>query len=119
MSKQNERTLTFKKEFLTLRKEGHSIGEIAEMFHLSKATAYRYLEEIAKEAGLTRQELLERPIIADHSGRNFTPVKPVDREKFVAHFDAAITEIAALKEGIEQVIDKLDSAPTLEKEEVK
>ena len=113
----DERTLKLIEGYIPLRNEGHSNTEIAKMFNVSNWTLYHALDEIAANAGVTREKLLEKPFIADHSGRNFTPVKPVDWKELIAHFDAAVTEVAALEEGIEQVIRKLDSAPTLENEE--
>ena len=41
-------------------REGMGIQEIAEKFGTTSTTVYRYLEEIARENGMTREELLER-----------------------------------------------------------
>ena len=83
MAKQSERTLQMKKEYMNLRNEGYTIEQIAKKFGLSMFTVYHYLNEIAKEHDIPREELLDvphsRPVTYE---RQFTPVKPIDSVEF-------------------------------------
>ena len=105
MAKTNERTLKMMESFIRLHEEGLSVAEIAKQFNLSETTVYSKLGEIAKKAGVSRESLLEKPFEADHSGRNFTPVQPVDTELFETHFKTAMTEIGELKKAVNQAIE--------------
>lgn len=113
MQKTNERTLRMMEEFIALHEEGLSIPEIAKHFDLSTTTVYTNLDKIAEKAGVTRESLLERPFEADHSGRNFTQVKPVDPAKFRKHHTAATVEIDCLIQTIGQTIEDYESIEKL------
>lgn len=56
--KQQENTLQMKREYMKWHRMGLTPKEIAKKFHLSSWTVYHYLDEIAKENGVTREELL-------------------------------------------------------------
>ena len=118
MTKPNERTLKMMENYTSLHAEGRSVKDIAKKYGLSESTIYGRLDEIAARAGVTRKSLLDMPFEADHSGRNFTPVKPVDPTKFHAHFDAAIKEVAAIEKGISGSIKELEAMDELLKEEI-
>ena len=105
MAKSDERTLQMMEAFIGLHEKGYSIPEIAKMFNLSWSIVYKKLGEIADKAGVTRESLLMSPIKADHSGRNFTPVKPIDVTKFHEHFNMAITELDAISKEVAQAIE--------------
>ena len=119
MPKTNERTLKMMENYIKLHNEGHSVKEIAKMFNLSPFTIYDRLGEIAEQNGVTRESLLERVFIADHSGQNYTPVKPIDPTEFRKHFDAALTGVQTLKATISQALEEYDINDELLKEEIK
>ena len=118
MTKPNERTLKMMENFMDLHDAGYSVGEIAKKFDLSDSTVYGKLSEIAARAGVTRESLLDKPFEADHSGRNFTPVKPVAPTRFHSHFNATMTEIAAMKQDISGSIEELEIMNELLEEEI-
>lgn len=107
-TKRNERTLKMMENFISLRNKGHSIKEIAEKFNLSVATVYKSLDEISAKSGVSREELLERVFVADHTGRNFTPVKPIDRAKFNESFDLLMEGVDSFSDEITKAIESID-----------
>ena len=118
-TRQHERTLKMMENFVRLHNEGHSINEIAEEFSLSATTVYNKLGEIAEKAGMSREELLEKPIVADHSGRNFCLVKPVDLTKFNESFDALMKSVDDFKAEIGHTIEELEATHELLQEEMR
>ena len=118
MPKTNERTLKMMESYVKLHNEGHSVKEIAKMFNLSPFTIYDHLGEIAENNGVTRESLLERVFIADHSGQNFTPVKPIDSTAFRNHLNLALKEVDDLKATISQAIEEYQITDELLQEEI-
>lgn len=106
MSKTNERTLKMMEGFIPMHERGLTVSEIAKKFKLSETTVYSKLSVIAERAGVSRESLLQKPIQADHSGRNFTPVKPVDAEKFNKEFDATMSGLENLRKIIAETIEE-------------
>lgn len=96
--KENERTLQFRKNFMRLYEEGLTALEIGEKYNLSSGTVYRILGEIAEEAGVTRESLLQRPHYIGHifSSERYGPVEKVDLAEFERHFKTAREEIDKL-----------------------
>ncbi|MBQ3465078.1 helix-turn-helix domain-containing protein [Candidatus Saccharibacteria bacterium] len=117
MRKTNERTLRMMENYMELHEQGYSVAEIAKKFNLSETTVYAKLEEIAKKNGVTRESLKERHFEADHSGRNFTTVKPIDPSAFRTHYEAAINGVNALKEAVAQAIEDYDITDQLLQED--
>ena len=115
IARQQERTFQMMKNFIPLHNEGYSIEAIAKRYNLTTSTVYNRLGEIAEKAGVSRDSLLERPFIADHAGRNFTPVKPVERAKFDETFSALVDMIDSVQDQIAKTIDDLNT--TIEEEE--
>ena len=107
-AKQHERTLQMMENFISLHNEGYSVKDIAEKYNLSLSVVYKNLGTIAEKAGVTRKELLEKPFIADHSGRNFTPVKPIDRAKFEEDYAIMKATIKSLREDISMTIEYIE-----------
>ncbi|MBR3132205.1 hypothetical protein IKG33_02245 [Candidatus Saccharibacteria bacterium] len=105
--------------FISLHNKGYDIIDIAKMFDLSYSTVYKRLGEIAKKAGVAREELLKKPIEADHSGRNFTPVKPVDRAKFNESFATLMAGVDALQSEIAKTIEDIEITNQVLEEEMK
>lgn len=115
----HERTLQMMESFISLHNEGHDINEIAKMFNLAFSTVYKHLGEIAEKNGVTRESLLEKVIVADHSGRNLTPVKPVDRAKFNESFATLMTGMDSLQSEIAKTIEDIEVTNQLLEEEMK
>ena len=102
---------------MQLHEEGRSIAEIAEAFNLSDTTVYAHLGKIAERYGVTRDSLLEKPIRADHSGRNFTPVKPIDRSEFNKEAARAAELVTKLGHKILQTIEESELIDAIYEEE--
>lgn len=82
MSIRQESTLQMMEQFTKLKEDGYTILEIAEKFGLSWTTVYNNLEEIAQKTGRTREDLLDRPMSPDHSGRVGNKGRKFDLEEF-------------------------------------
>ena len=103
----NERTLQMMRNFMQLHAEGMGVPEIAAKYDLSRQTVYSCLDEIAENAGVTRESLLEVPHLKPHFPlHSFRPVKPVDMTGFRKHFEATIVEIEAVQAEIKATIKK-------------
>ena len=119
MSQLNERTFQMMEAFIGLHDQGFTISEIAKRYKLSESTVYRRLPEIAQKAGRRVEDLKQRNFEADHSGRNFTPVKPVDTTEFHEHFNSAMTELKALQDAVGRTIEDQTILSELYEEEFK
>ena len=118
-AKQHERTFKMMEDFIPLHNEGYSVKDIAERYNLSLSSVYKKLGAIAEKAGVSRKELLEKPIVADHSGRNFTPVKPIDKAKFNETFESLMAGVDSIQSQIGSTIDDIDTMNILMEEEMK
>ena len=108
---QHERTLKMKQEYKKLHDAGMSVRDIAKKFNLHWRTVYKYLDEIAEQEGVPREDLLfdvEKAKPRSTYDRAFAPVEKIDLTEYRANFDAA-------KKGINQLGKAIDSY--LEKEE--
>lgn len=102
--KESERTLQMKKNYIKDWRDGKTPVEIAKKYGLSVNVVYKNLADIAKEAGLIRDELLERPT-SKHGVAETTHV--VTEEKQI---DARQIDAKCLEESFEVVgkaVDKL------------
>ena len=94
--RREERTKEMIRQFPTLRKENKSIQEIADSFGLSKKTVYEYLQEIAENMGVSRDDLLyegQKPHdVTNATGRK--AVEQVDTVQMEHHFAAMIKEVS-------------------------
>lgn len=106
-------------DFISRHNKGYSIKEIAEIYKLSPSVVYKNLGAIAEKAGVSRKDLLEKPIIADHSGRNFTPVKPINREDFDKSFTSLMEGVEGLQSAIKKEIENMQILNNLMEEEMK
>ena len=118
-AKKHERTLKMMENFMSLHDEGYSIKEIAERYDLSLRPVYDNLGAIAEKAGVSRKDLLEKPIVADHSGRNYTPVKPINKAKFNESFETLMTGVESMQLQISNTIDDIDTMNKLMEEEMR
>ncbi len=119
MVAKHERTLKMMENFMDLHNNGHSIGEIAKLYNLSVTTVYKSLDRIAKKNGVTRESLLEKPFEADHSGRNFTPVKPINRTKLQSSIATLRKGVKALREEVKNTIEDIETLNQVMEEEMK
>lgn len=106
MQKPHERTLKMMENYVRLHEEGRSVSEIAKLYSLSTSTVYGRLAEIANKAGVSRKSLLEKPFTADHSGRNFTPVKPVNTTELERHFNEVLDNLKKVRAELSLCIAK-------------
>ena len=113
----NERTLQMMKAYMELRRQGFSHHEIADQFHLSPATVFRCLQEIADMEGVPRDSLLDDPNKGNHFCYNPKPVTPVDVSGFRHHYEAISTEIVSLREEVSKSIEELETMGQLLNEE--
>ena len=113
----SERTFKLLEGFMSYHEQGYSIPEIANFFGLSTSTVYRNLGKIAKNAGVSRESLLEKPFEADHSGRNFTPVPPVDTALFHEHFASAVSGLEGLSQALARTIEEEETISLILQEE--
>ena len=118
-TKQHERTLKMMENFISLHNEGYSIKDIAEKYDLSVSVVYRRLGAIAEKAGVSREELLEKHFVADHSGRNFAPVKPINKTKFDESFAMLMAGVDSIQLQIRNTIEDIDTMNTLMEEDMK
>ena len=104
--RRNERTLQMMKNFIKHHDEGMGIPEIATKYDLSSWTVYQCLAEIAADAGVSRESLLEVPHCKQHFPlHSFKPVKPVDMKGFNQHFEATVTEMDAVRREVKKTIE--------------
>lgn len=106
MQKPHERTLKMMENYVRLHEEGRSVSEIAKLYGLSTSTVYGRLAEIANKAGVSRKSLLEKPFTADHSGRNFTPVKPVNTTELERRFNEVLDNLKKVRAELSLCIAK-------------
>lgn len=95
------------------KEDNMSVSQIAKLYGLSDSTVYLRLEEIAKRAGLTRDELLQRPKAA-------VPITSRDREKLDrAQFCQVNEELEQLIGLTKETLDELQQFLTEETVEAK
>ena len=102
----NERTLQMMKNYVRLHDEGHSLAEIAKMYSLSARTVYYVLQEIADEAGVSRESLLKAP----HSKhqpieRISEPLKPIDIDMLRGRLQNALDILSEFREMVRMAIE--------------
>ena len=120
VAKPDERTLKMMENYMTLRRKGLSNHEIAQEFNLSDWTVYNRLGQIAEKEGVTREELLDKPIYVRYvTNRNFTPVKPISREKFNDSFTLLLNEVDSICAEISKTIEDIKTMNAILEEEMK
>lgn len=101
MAEQNERTFQMKQSYVELHNQGLSVREIAKRFNLTPRAVYTCLNDIALQAGVPRESLLDRshkqhkkPCISrtDQSGIILADHETYAKETLTA-FDRVITSI--------------------------
>ena len=75
--KQSERVKAMKGNFIDRRRLGIPIADIAKEFQLNVRTVYAHLDDIAMEAGVSREALLYQP----HQTYSKTPKEPTQPRK--------------------------------------
>lgn len=117
-SRKNERTLQMESQYMELWESGMTAREIAKHFNLSFSTVYKSLETIAKKAGKTREELLQR-VHKPHvmSSREFKHVEPIDAEALKKNFATVLSGMDDTCNAIELQLRELEEAAEEEVEE--
>ena len=96
-TRQSRRRQEMKENFLCLREEGYSIAQIAKKYELPLPTAFEALTEIAHEKGIPREELLDKPMDADRSGRVREPAKSFNLAEFKEQAEEAKARIRKMQ----------------------
>lgn len=81
-TRQSRRRQEMEKNFLRLREEGYSMAQIAKKYELPLPTVFEALTEIAHEEDIPMEELLDKPMDADRSGRVREPAKSFNLAEF-------------------------------------
>lgn len=109
MNNVSESVKTMKTRFMQLHQDGYSIPKIADESRLSSSTVYRYLQDIADENHVTREELLS----VSHNGYNRTAAQKESRVKLdISELEEGFAKV---EEEINGLIEKIDDI--LEEEE--
>ena len=88
-----QRVENLTQKFMQYHEAGYSIREIAAKFNVDRSTIYNYLDEIAKENGVTRESLLQRA--------SFT------KETSQASFTRDIIDIEELQQNFTTLSDQI------------
>lgn len=103
----SERVKQLKKHFMEYREKGYSIAEIAKEFQLSSITVYSYLEEIARDHGVTRESLLYMPHKPHQiTKKSKTQKEEIDVEALQKDFSDAIETINAIISEIDKKLQE-------------
>ena len=99
----DERTFIMMRDYMKLREQGFTPGQIAEIYGLSVSAVYSNLQAIADKAGVSRESLLKQPN-AEHAPfiRQFAPVKPIDTEGFREKSQSGLEAMTSMKSMIEE-----------------
>lgn len=111
------RTLKMMENYVECFNQGMTPKEIAEKFEVSYTTVKKNLGEIAEKAGVPRSELLTRHFIADHSGQNFSIVKPIDAEASNRACKEIRKGIDNLRTSLRNSIEEIELSEQLDDEE--
>lgn len=96
-SKRTERAKLFVEHFMEKHRQGFSVKEISEMYGITDRNGYLLLGEIAEKNGVTREELLQRPIEAKKAYvQNRVKPEKVNSNELKVAFDEAITTVDQL-----------------------
>ena len=100
----SERVKVMKENFIDLHNEGLSISEIAARFKLSGSTVYRYLDEIAKENGTSREDLLQKSLYHTQA-----EILRREEKEAKASFEKVQKELAVLQNSLQIVRSLVDN----------
>lgn len=105
--KQSERVKAMKENLIDLRRKGISFAEIAKRYQLSVCTVYAYLEEIAIEAGTTREALLYQPHSKFTKNATTQPRKTcsVDPDEVSKDFNELLGSIDRILDKMKKVME--------------
>ena len=110
--RREERTKEMIRQFPKLRAENKSIQEIADIFGLSKKTVYEYLQEIAENMGVSRDDLLyevqKKHDVCNATGRK--AIEQVDTVELEQHFSAMIKEVDEIILSLDKMLQEDDQA---------
>lgn len=108
MANTSERVLQLKKNFMEHHKNGWTIQEIADKYHVTRRHTYSILQKIADENGVTRESLLHTPH-SQHSSPLFVHrdgEEKVNVEEIRKDFQNILTSAGKIVENISKVLEE-------------
>ena len=116
-TKTSERVLQMKENFWDLHLQGFSIPEIANMYGLSPSTVYSYLDKIAQEHEVSREELLQQVHKTPAYWERQEASMKANGEDIAKGFDSILESISGLQGTITDAIIAIDAALNNNKED--
>lgn len=107
---QSERVKQMKKEFIKYRESGKTIKEIANIFGLTDRTIYLYLQEIADEHNLSRDDLLFRI----HKQHIRTSINQLNEKKEIIDIEEMRKDFIGMLKNSERIIKNIEETLDLE-----
>lgn len=109
-TKTSEHAFKMQENFWSLHLQGFSVREIANMYGLSPSTVYSYLDKIAQEHGVSREELLQQvhktPAYWDRQEASMK----ANGEDIAKGFDSILESISGIQGTITDAINAIDAA---------
>lgn len=116
-TKTSERVLQMKENFWDLHLQGFSIPEIANMYGLSPSTVYSYLDKIAQEHEVSREELLQQVHKTPAYWERQEASMKANGEDIAKGFDSILESISGIQGTITDAIKTIDAALNNNKED--
>lgn len=109
MATVSERVQQLKQGFMELHEKGYTIPEIAEKFNVNPSTVYAHLEEIAKEHGFYRTDLLQvvKPSSSTYL-RTEEQYFKVDSGNLSQDFKIAIDSVDKLISTVDNILEQFE-----------
>lgn len=114
---QSERTLRMKQEFIELHNQGLDVKAIAKRFDLNPTTVYHSLDEIAAQAGVSRESLLQRPH-GPHLGYMREDYQALSNLNFAEYQNHAQATLAEFDQTIATVDQYITTQQNIQPQEV-
>lgn len=106
MAHRTQRVEKLMKEFMQYHNNGYSILEIAEIFHVTFATVYNRLQEIADLNGVSRESLLERDSSVHSTPHQLFLKEKVDAQALLNGFNDVENNINKIIAEIDNMLEK-------------
>lgn len=109
MATVSERVQQLKQGFMELHEKGYTIPEIAGKFNVNPSTVYAHLEEIAKEHGFYRTDLLQ--VVKTSSStylRTEEQYFKVDSGNLSQDFKIAIDSVDKLISTVDNILEQFE-----------
>lgn len=99
-----QRVENLKKNFMQYHQAGYSIPEIAAEFNVDFSTVYKYLDEIAKENGVTRESLLQNASFTKENSPASFRKDRIDIEELQKNFDNLNTDLTTIITQLDNIL---------------